>query len=113
MAKRPLSPNDALLRMAIGSDTHFNAEATATVTSATSSPAQLYHLEVSNNDNSTAAFLQLFDLATGDVTLGTTTPKQSYILPGNGGADKFFNVPALLPTSLLLNENVIALPSGT
>jgi len=98
--KRPLSPNDALLRMAIGSDTHFNAEATATVISVTSNPAQLYHLEISNSDNSTFAFIQIFDLATGSVTLGTTTPKLSFVLPGNGGADKFFNVPINFDTAI-------------
>jgi len=93
MAKLPLSPNDALLRMAIGSDTHFNAAATATVTLVIDGAAVLYQLEVSNPDNSEFAFLQIFDDIPANVTLGTTAPKQSYVLPGNGGADKFFNVP--------------------
>ena len=92
MAKRPLSPNDALLRMAIGSDTHFNAAGTNTVTAVTTLPAQVYQMEISNPNNA-EAFIQFFDLAVGDVTLGTTTPKQSYKVPPNGGQDKSHNVP--------------------
>lgn len=39
------------------------------------------------NPNVTDAYLQLFDLAVADVTLGTTTPKVSFLIPaGSGGA---------------------------
>ena len=37
------------------------------------------------NPNSTDAFLQLFDAAVADVNVGTTTPKQSYLIPAGNG----------------------------
>lgn len=36
------------------------------------------------NPNAADAYLQLFDAATGSVTVGTTTPRQSYLVPANG-----------------------------
>lgn len=44
----------------------------------------LGYLHVANS-NTSAAYLQLFDAATSDVTVGTTTPIQSYFIPPNGG----------------------------
>lgn len=38
------------------------------------------------NSNVVDVYLQLFDAAVADVTVGTTTPKQSYLIPaGSGG----------------------------
>jgi hypothetical protein len=40
----------------------------------------LYDLEVSN-PNTIDAFFQLFDVATGDITVGSTTPRLSFLVP--------------------------------
>lgn len=42
------------------------------------------------NPNATDAYLQLFDAAAANVTVGTTTPKQSYFVPGNGAFEVSF-----------------------
>jgi len=77
-----------------GYDTHFDGDADNSAQAGNVNPIRLYGLEVSN-PNSADAYLQLFDLATGDVTVGTTTPKQSYLVPAgdgtlDGGIDMFF-----------------------
>lgn len=37
------------------------------------------------NRNTADAYLQFFDLAAADVTVGTTTPKLSFLVPGGNG----------------------------
>src|SRR3990167_5534512 len=39
------------------------------------------------NPNTAQAFLQLFDLVAADVTVGTTTPTQSYLVPAGDGVN--------------------------
>ncbi|MEO5366366.1 MAG: hypothetical protein H7831_08435 [Magnetococcus sp. WYHC-3] len=39
------------------------------------------------NPNTTDVYLQIFDLASGSVTVGTTTPKQSYLVPAGDGTN--------------------------
>lgn len=41
------------------------------------------------NVNAAAAYLQVFNLATGSVTLGTTTPTNQFIIPGNTAGSGF------------------------
>ena len=52
-------------------------------------PGKIYSIEVSN-PNAANAFLQIFDALTDNVTVGSTTPKQSYIVPASGAMDKSF-----------------------
>jgi len=64
----------------------------------------LYSLEVSN-PNSADAYLQLFDAATGSVTVGSTTPALSLLVPaGNGtqdgGMDKFWSGGVIFNTAI-------------
>ncbi len=40
------------------------------------------------NPNATDAFLQLFDAATGDVTVGTTTPALTFLIPAGNGVTR-------------------------
>lgn len=65
-------------------NTAFNADGDNTAQVITSEPGILWSLEVSN-PNAEDAFFQLFDLATGDVTVGTTTPRLSLIVPAGDG----------------------------
>ncbi len=67
-------------------------------------PAELDHLEVSNPAG-VDIFLQLFDTAkASDVTLGGTTPNQSYLIPGGSGGrgafDRVFVRPMLFEKGL-------------
>ena len=78
-----------------GVSTLFDADAANSAQAAKTSSGILWGVEVSN-PNSADAYLQLFDLATGDVTVGTTTPKLSFLVPGgdgtlDGAMDKSFS----------------------
>lgn len=42
------------------------------------------------NPNAADAWLQLYDAAAGDVTVGTTTPKLSLVVPASGAIDVDF-----------------------
>lgn len=39
------------------------------------------------NSNTSQAFIQLFDVAAASVTVGTTTPKQSFLVPAGDGTN--------------------------
>lgn len=45
-----------------------------------------YHVQ---NPNSSDAWLQLYDAESGDVTVGTTTPKLSLVVPASGAIEAF------------------------
>ncbi len=65
---------------------------------------RLYAVEVSNI-NTEDTWLQLFDVAAGSVTVGTTTPKLSLFIPKGDGTnygamDKVFTVPIKFATAI-------------
>ena len=61
--------------------------ATATAVKASSGVVKSFSLYNASNK---IAYLQIFDLATGSVTVGTTVPKESYPVPVGGYYDKDF-----------------------
>jgi len=61
-------------------DTVFDADGDNTAQAVKTSAGQLYGFELTNT-NAVDAYVQFFDLATGDVTVGTTTPKVSFLVP--------------------------------
>lgn len=63
----------------IGLDPFFDGDGDNTVQTLKDCPGELHGLVV-HNPNATTAFIQLFD-EEGAVTVGTTTPKQSYPVP--------------------------------
>ena len=68
----------------------FDSSVVATVELAVGHAVALHALEV-QNPNGSDGWLQLFDAAAAaDVTIGTTAPKQSYLIPNNGANDKAF-----------------------
>lgn len=70
-----------------GLRTLFDSDGDNSAQACKTSNGRLYGVEVSN-PNSADAYLQLFDVATGSVTVGTTTPKLSLLVPaGNGTID--------------------------
>ena len=72
-----------------GTSTFFASAQLATVTAVKTTAGNLYGFTL-QNPNAAAAYLQLFDLAVAGVTLGTTAPKLSYWIPGNGAYDFAF-----------------------
>ena len=64
---------------------YFSNAATSTMTSIKISAGLVYLLEVSN-PNGVDAFLQLFDVGLDAVTVGTTTPTYSFLVPAGSTA---------------------------
>lgn len=77
--------------------TLFDSDGDNSAQSVKTSGGRIHYIEVSNI-NAADAFLQLFDVAAASVTVGTTTPKQSFLVPkgdgtNRGGMDRVFNPP--------------------
>lgn len=64
-----------------------NALLTNSAAAASSQPRTMTGFSFDNTGNSTAAYVQFFDLATGSVVLGTTVPKFVVSLPPGGYVD--------------------------
>jgi hypothetical protein len=58
----------------------FDSDGDNTAQAIKTSAGKLFDLEVSN-PNTIDSFLQLFDLATGSITVGSTTPRLSFLVP--------------------------------
>lgn len=75
--------------------TNFQSALVATAVAVKTSGGKLYGLEVSN-PNTVSEWVQIFDLVAADITLGTTAPKLSLLVPKGasatdaGGMDKLW-----------------------
>lgn len=66
---------------------YYLATATATATLVRTGYLHLHSIEV-ENPNTSQVYIQLFDAAAAtDVTLGTTTPTQTYAIPAGDGTE--------------------------
>lgn len=73
-----------------GLSTVFDADGDNTAQAIKTGAGRLYLLEVQNPTDADA-YIQLFDAATGSVTVGSTTPKASFLVPaGDGTLDGAF-----------------------
>jgi len=82
-----------------GISTVFDADGDNTAQVAKASAGNLYKLIV-YNPNTDIAFIQLFDLAAGSVTVGTTAPKQSIPVPAQGGTVIDLDTPMSFATAI-------------
>jgi hypothetical protein len=71
---------------AVGSDSFRDAALTNTDVAVKASAGRVYGYHV-YNPNSSDIFIQFYDAGTGAVTVGTTTPKLSLVIPGGGVLD--------------------------
>lgn len=98
-----------------GTDTDFQAALLATVVAVKASSGRLYSF-YAENPNVTKSYIQMFDLATGGVILGTTTPKLSFFIPPSGAAEFYMTVPATFGTAISIAATTTATgstPPGT
>jgi hypothetical protein len=79
---------------ALACDTFRNAAVTNTAVAAKTSPGTLYGYHVANSGAS-AAWCQFYDVAQGSVTVGTTTPKLSLLVPAGACLDAPSVVPGI------------------
>jgi len=72
-----------------GASTYYN-DGAVTLASIKASAGQIYSIS-GVSKASAVLYLQMFNLGTGSVTLGTTTPTNEYMIPHNTGAGAGFN----------------------
>ena len=65
---------------------YLDSDADNVKTAVKTTPGTIWVIECSN-PNSADAYIQLFDAATGDVTVGTTAPTQTYLVPAGDGTN--------------------------
>jgi len=70
-------------------NTVFDSDGDNTAQSVITQSGRLYFIE-SSNKNAVDVYLQFFDLKVANVTVGTTVPKLSFLVPANGAMDKTF-----------------------
>ena len=72
--------------MAIHVRTLFDSDGDNSAQALKTSAGELHYIHVVK-PNSVDTYLQLFDVAAGSVTVGTTTPKLSFLVPAGNGTD--------------------------
>ena len=77
----------------------FDSDADNTAQVLVAGRAQLNQIHAINND-ATDAFVQLFNVAAADVTVGTTTPDYVIYVPASGAVIIDFAWPVLFETAL-------------
>lgn len=78
---------------------YFDADGDNTAQALKGSAGKLYKLHVYNS-NSTVAFVQIFDAAVGDVTVGTTTPVYVLFVPPEAGTLEDFTFGLTFSTAI-------------
>lgn len=84
--------------MATLTEPHFDSDGDNTAQAVKTTRGDIYYINVTNQ-NTADAYLQLFDAAAGSVSVGTTAPIQSYLIPGGDGTNsggltqEFYNAP--------------------
>lgn len=95
-----------------GASTFFAAAQSNTVTAVKSSAGNVYGFSLKNT-TAADAYIQMFDLATGSVTLGTTTPKLSFWIPASGSYDYAFNGESKLTFATAISIAVTTTATGS
>lgn len=80
----PVSITSSLSGTSVGMTRFRNTALSNTAVAVKSSAGNLYYYHVYNT-NSSDCFLQFYNVAQGSVTVGTTTPDLTFVIPGGGG----------------------------
>lgn len=102
-----------------GCNLYFNAALSSTAVAVRTTGTLVFYIQVVNL-TATDCWLQMFDTAQASVTVGTDTPKQSFLVPGastaatNAGAiTQQFSCPLEFNTALTIAFTTSATGSGT
>lgn len=83
-------PVPPVANFAAGANLYFDADGDNTAQAIKTTSGRLFKLHVINPNN-TAAYVQLFNVAAGSVTVGTTTPNYVIFVPAEGAVIEDFN----------------------
>lgn len=78
-----------------GLSSYVNTAATNTVTNIKATAGKLYGISVDNTANNAKSYIQLFNLAAVNVTLGTTAPFYSFVILASGVYDFAWGEPGI------------------
>jgi hypothetical protein len=92
---------------ATGVLTHRDADVDNTAQSCKTTRGKIYGYHI-QNPNASDAWLQFYDAATGDVTVGTTTPKVSLVVPGSGAIEEHPTEPIQFETAITYSATTTA-----
>lgn len=84
---------------ATGTDIYFNAALTNTVVSIKTVAGNIYGLRA-YNAGAAYAFIQVFNVTSGSVTLGTTTPTEFFPVPATGVYDEDYSTPSTYSSAI-------------
>lgn len=70
-----------------GTSTYYDSDLDETKVEVTDNPTVRIYSITAFNTTDAPLFLQLFDLDADNVTVGTTTPTNQYVIPGNANSD--------------------------
>ena len=91
--------------MAAPYSTNFQSALVATVVAIKAAPGRLFGLVISN-PNTVTIWIQMFDLAPGSVTLGTTAPRLSILVPKGVSATDAGGVELLWPDGVFFETQI-------
>lgn len=77
----------------------YSGQTNAAKTVVKSSTGQLYGYDLYNN-NAAQAYVQIFNVASGSVTLGTTVPDMVIVIPANGGRNVSYTAGVAFSTAI-------------
>lgn len=92
---------------AVGLDTFRATNLTNTSQAVKASAGNLYSVHIENS-NSSKAYVQFYDLASGSVTVGTSTPKKTLFIPPNGAYDFDWAIPVAFATAISIAATTTA-----
>lgn len=97
--------------MNIPSQPYFNSALSNSLTTVKASTCEVYSVNV-YNPNAAGVFVQMFDAAAGNVTLGTTTPTHSFFVPAQASIDMNMLHPRVFSVALVIAATTTATGSG-
>jgi len=95
-----------------GLDTIYQAALTNSVVGVKTSTGRLFGWDLSAGGSVAAEYVQIFDLNTTSVTLGTTVPKLSIMIPIASKDEKAFTIPITFATAISVAATATAGGSG-
>lgn len=107
----PFPVSASITKHSAGGDLFFDSDGDNTAQALKASAGRLYKLHIINT-NSSGAYVQLFNVAAGSVTVGTTTPNYVIFVPAEGAVIEDFDPSGDFDTAITYACTTTATGSG-